>query len=291
MDPIVRQCLIVGGAGLVAGVAYAVDAWWGTPARRRARAHKWAREQVASYEDQWLVAFQEQGVVTRRASVVACFLSLVILLEIPMGGQPFAAWLFGLPAAYAIFRALTCTRMSLPPGTRVARLRELELVDYIPQRTRLFMWFAGTVGCLACVLVALVRHEWLIGVSGLLMVLAPACVELAGGRLARLPEPAQNPAHLYLQDVMRADHIRAAAVSTALGAAMLCNWLSVAVDDTGWLEGILMVTNVVLLTGVYVVTLKPGLKASTYMRSRLWPQLRPGELVTDAEPVRAAVAM
>ena len=164
----------------------------------------------------------------------------------------------------------------------------MELLDYIPERTRLFMWFAGALGCLACLLVAVVHHQGLLGVSGGLMVLAPACVELTGRRLARVPEPARSASHLYLQDVLRADHIRSAAVSTTLSAAMLCNWLSAATINDTALWGTLMVMNAVLLTGL-LVAFTPGKKASTYMRTRLWPQLGPGQLLTDAEPVRRAV--
>ncbi len=152
------------------------------------------------------------------------------------------------------------------------------------------MWFAGVVGCLACLMVAVVRHDWLLGISGVLMVLAAACVEAAGRRFARMPEPAQNASHLYLQDALRADRIRAAAISTVLSAAMLCNWLGSAAVDTDALWGPLMVMNLVLLTGLFVVAFTPDKKASTYMRSRLWPQLRPVQLVTDAEPVRCEVA-
>jgi hypothetical protein len=42
--------------------------------------------------------------------------------------------------------------------------------------------------------------------------------------------------------------------------------------------------NFVLLTGIYVFALKLG-KPSTYMRSRLWPQLRPGQLLSGADPM------
>ena len=51
-----------------------------------------------------------------------------------------------------------------------------------------------------------------------------------------------------------------------------------------------MVLNLVLLTGLFVVAFTPDKKASTYMRARLWPQLGPGQLVTDAVHVRTSLA-
>src|SRR3954452_3492332 len=224
MDPIVRHGLILGGAALITGIFYVAEAWWWRPSRRRARARKWAERHVASYEDQWLVQFEQLGVSNRRAVVVPGFLGLVFLLELPMGGQPYVALLFySLPALFAILCGLSATRISLPPGTRVARLRELEVADYLPERTRQFMWVAGAVGCGACLLVGVASSEWWLEVSGSLMLVAPASVELAARRLARMPEPAQSAAHLYLQDVLRADHIRWAALSSALSGAMVCN--------------------------------------------------------------------
>ncbi len=95
-----RQCMLLGGAGLITGAACAFDAWWGRPTRRLARAHKWAREQVASYEDEWLVPFQEQSVVARLMAGVAGFLALVLLFEAPLGGQPYAAVLLAFPSVY-----------------------------------------------------------------------------------------------------------------------------------------------------------------------------------------------
>jgi hypothetical protein len=285
MDPIVQQCLIIGAAALAGGLAYLVDAWWGNPTRRSARAHKWAKQQVASYEDEWLIPFEEQVVSSRRVTVVITFLFVLIFLEFPVDGQPYVAWLLALPAVYAIIRALTCEGLSLPPGTRVARLRELELVDYIPQHARVIMWFAGAVGFIACLLVALAGDKWLLAVSGSLVLAAPVCVELAGRRLARAPEPAKSAAHLYLQDALRADQVRGAAVSSVLSAAMLCNWLASGADRTDWVEWTLLLMNLVLLTGLFIVAFKPDRKAATYMRSRLWPQFGPGQLLANGEPL------
>ena len=284
MDPLVRQGLILGGAALVAGIAYAIDAWWWwSPSRRRTRARKWAERHVTAYDDTWLIPFEQQGVTNRRVAAIGTFLALVVLVEIPMGGQPYAAWLMSIPPLFAIVFGLSGAQISLPRGTRVARLRELELADYLPEAMRRFMWVAGAVGCLACFLVAVVRSEWLLGISGLLMLVAPASVELAARRLARTPEPAQGAAHLYLQDVLRADHIRGAALMSALSGAFLCNWLSTA-EDPDWVWAVLMAMNVALLAGIYLFALKPG-KPSTYMRSRLWPELRPGQLLSGADPM------
>jgi hypothetical protein len=157
----------------------------------------------------------------------------------------------------------------------VARLRELEVSDYLPDRTRHFMWLAGAVGFSACLLVGRVQGEWWLGASGALMLVAPASVELAARRLARLPEPAQSAAHLYLQDVQRAEHIRSAALSSAISGTMVCNWLSSAIDGPDWLVFTLLAMNLVLLAGFFFVAFDPDTKASIYMRSRLWPQLGP----------------
>lgn len=291
MDPIVRHGLVFGVAGVISLSLYAVTVWWWwRPDRRLSRAQKWAQRHVSSYENEWLIPFQEEDVVICRVAAVGGFFSIVFLLEIPLGGQPYAAWLLSFPALFSISCCLSGTRIALPPGTRVARLRELELEDYLPERTRLFMWVAGVVGCLACLLVSVATGEWLVGASGSLMLVGPACVELAGRRLARLPEPAQSAAHLYLQDVFRADHIRWAAFSSALSGAMLCNWLSSAVDDPAWIVWALIGMSYSLLTGLCMFALKTDWKASTHMRSRLWPELRPGQLVSDGEPIPAAGA-
>lgn len=280
-----RQGLILGAVALATGVAYAIDAWWWwSPSRRRTRARKWAERYVTAYDDAWLIPFEELGVINRRVAAVGMYFILLVFVEIPMWGQPYAAWLMSIPSVFAIVFVLSGTQISLPPGTRVARLRELELADYLSEGMRRFMWVAGAVGCLACLLVAVARSEWLLGISGALMLAAPASVELAARRLARMPEPAQNAAHLYLQDVLRADHIQAAALMSALGGAFLCSWLSIAVDDPTWAWAVLIAMNYSLLTGIYLFAIKPG-KPSAYMRSRLWPQLRPGQLLSGADPM------
>jgi hypothetical protein len=50
----------------------------------------------------------------------------------------------------------------------------------------------------------------------------------------------------------------------------------------------LIVMSFALLAGLFVVSFNPDLKASTYMRSRLWPELRPGQLLSANDPVPAA---
>jgi len=287
LDPLTRHAVIVGVAGLVTLIVYGAEAWWSGPRRREARLRKWAQRQVSTYQDAWLAPLRRQAVVNRRVGAVGGFFSLVFLLEIPIGGQPYAAWLLAAPAVFSILWVLTSKGLALAPGTRVARLRELEITDFLPERTRVLMWIAGIVGFAACLLVGISEDARPLCLAGSLLLVAPTSVELAARRLAKMPEPAESAAHLYLQDVVRADQIKWAAFSATQASSFACTWLSMAVEEPGWLELTLTAMSLGLLVVLFPVMLNPDVKAAIYMRSRLWPQLGPGQLVADGEPMAA----
>lgn len=285
----VRQVLILGGAGLVTAIFYGIDAWWSAPSRRRARVRKWAERRLVGYEDQWLRPVEEQGVVMRRFGAIGLFFTIVLLAEIRHGWQPYAAWLLSVPALFAILCGIWGARPLLPPGTRVARLRELELVDYLPERTRQIMWLVSVCGFLACLLTSVALEKWIVGVAGLLMLAAPASVELAGRRLARMPEPAESAAHLYLQDALRADSIRFAAFASTQSGAMACIYLSMVPEAPDWLTWTLLALSPVLLWGLFIVAMDGREAPADYMRGRLWPGLKVGQVLKpgDALPTEA----
>lgn len=283
MDPTLHDSVPLAVGGVASVALYVWDVRWNTASRRCAKARRWAERHVSSYDDAWLAPFEARIVISRFVACFVMFFSVAFLVAIPWGGQPYAALLLSVPALYSVLCGLFFDRVPLPRGTRVARLRELELCDYVPEVARGFMWVAAVVSFSACVLAARVEHAWFLGASAVLMLVAPMCVELGGRRLARQPEPAQSPAHLYLQDVIRADHLRGAALGSVLSSAFLCNWLSAALPSSGWLGLTLLAANIGLLAGLCVVCVKFGRDPAAYMRTRLWPWLGPAELLAKDE--------
>lgn len=266
--------------------------WW-RPERRRADARRWATRHLAAYDERWQEPVERQLKANVRLDFLATFLLSSALLRMPVSGKAYAACLVALPGVLAALNGLAFSRVPLPPGTRVARLRELTLTDYLPNRTRQLMWASGATGCLACVVLGVVTDRWVVAASGALLVLAPLAVEYAGTQLARMPEPADSAARLYVQDAFRSDLIRSAAVRSSLGAAfagLLVAWAMV-LDHPGWVPVTLL--GIVGLLIVCLCLQGSDLRhtPAAYMRSRLWPNLTPHQVVRpgDALPTPAVV--
>ena len=267
--------------------------WW-RPERRRADAWKWAMRHMAAYDERWQEPVERQLKANVRVDFLEIFFLCSVLIQVPTSGKAYAACLVAVPGILSTLNGLAFSRGELPPGTRVARLRELSLTDYLPARTRRMMWASGVAGCLACVVLGVATDRWVVGASGGLLVLAPLAVEYAGTQLARMPEPADTAARLYVQDAFRSDLIRGAAVRSSVGAALACLLVAWALvmEHPGWVPVILLAIGCLLVLCLCLQGSDFRNTPAAYMRSRLWPTLTPHQVVRpgDALPVPTAVS-
>lgn len=273
---------------LFLGVAYVGQFRWWTPRRLRSDADKWAGQRLVVKDERWMTSIESQLKANFRADLVWVYFGTTVLMQMPVSHKAYAACLAAVPATLMILRALT-SRPMLPPGKRVARVRELTLNDYLPERSRRFMWMTGAAGGAACVAAGVTREQWPVALSGLLLFVPPASVELVGMRLARMPEPADSAAHLYLQDAFRSDLVRLAALRSALGASFLCGLVSLFLltDSSGPVPVVLLVIAVLLYVRLLSEASDIGKRPAAYMRARLWPTLAPGQVVMPDDPVQS----
>jgi hypothetical protein len=101
------------------------------------------------------------------------------------------------------------------------------------------------------------------------------------------PEPAQSAAHLYLQDALRADRIRSAAFTSTQSGAMACILIFMAVDDPAWLVWTLLAMSPVLFTGLLMVGLDHRDAPADYLRARLWPTSKVGQVLRPGDALPA----
>jgi hypothetical protein len=284
--------LIVGtvGVSVMWVLLYVGSLRWWTPERRRADAWKWAQRHLASYDERWLEPVERQMLSSFRIDCVCMILLSYVLFVVPTSAKAYIGCLVALPTVMAILRGLAFSRVVVPPGERVARLRELTVEDYLPKRTRVLMWRCGAAGSLTCLVLGFTRDQWFVAVSGLLLLAAPATVDLAGARLARTPEPAESAAHLYTQDAFRSGLIRMAALRSAMGGTYVCLLVSWALVFTEPVWAVGVVLGVVLFVAMFREARGFGKAPAAYMRSRLWPTLAPGQVLAPGDPVPAGGA-
>jgi hypothetical protein len=211
----------------------------------------------------------------------------VVAVQVPVSMRGFVACLALVPALLSTLRGASLIRdVSVPTGTRVARLRELCLSDYLPSRLRWAMWTSAAFGAAAVIRVALAHQQpWAIASAGLL-VLGPAAVEVAGNRLARQPEPAVDAAHLYWQDALRSDLVRSTAAMATSAGFLLCIL-------TPTIAGLYDEADMVAWYGLGAILVaflifdeeRSQRSPASYMRSRLWPMLGPDQVLRPGDPL------
>jgi hypothetical protein len=283
----VAHLVAILASGLVLAGLYYLHLGRRSPEKVREEGNKWAWERQAYVDGKWTEQLTKQLRAQRRNDLLGMFVLCSVVIQMPVTMRAYAACLALVPALLATLRGLTLLRrVTLPPGTRVARLRELSLADYLPSRLRLAMWLAAAIGAAATARVA-VQHDqpWAIG-SAAVLFLAPVAVEVAGARLARQPEPAVDAAHLYWQDALRSDLIRSTAGMATSAGLLLCLL-------TPTIVGFYDVADAVVWYGLGAVLLlfllldegRDQGRPAAYMRSRLWPTLGPDQVLRPGDPL------
>lgn len=267
-----------------------------TAAGKSRAAERWAKRHLAHVAPRWMSQVARQVEKMRRFHLASLLLFVWAATEVPRSGSVWALCVASVPALLALAQGVRVARESLPPGPRVARAREVSLADYVPDRTRWVMWIAAGLSCAVTITAAVYGSIPALVLPAVVLLLLAGLVETIGARLARAPEPAVDASHLYWQDCFRVDAVRAAASVTVLTLFYLF-WVIpglvdvqiAGVDDTdlGLGVGVVLVVVLLLVGGV-----GDNQRPVGHMRSRLWPELAPGEVVVpgSAVPTRGAVA-
>ena len=268
-------CLVLFGTAWLIGAR--------TPEKRRRDGDEWARSHLAYVESGWTADVDRCLAHNRRVELYGMGFFGLALWSVPRSLGAYVACLAVVPALVAIAKGYTATRPDyLPPGPRVARLRELSLSDYLSLRYRAAMWASVVLASGVAVVTALRTHWW-VALASVVLVAAAAAVEVTGAWFARMPEPAGDAAHLYWQDAMRADVLRSAASFVPASAALMCVAM-IGFEDT--LHRVLgFVVMGVLVAPLFVLERRSKAEPAADMRSRLWPGLAPGQVVQPGEPV------
>ncbi len=273
------------------GIAVALGLWFlfRTRARRSREVEKWARSHRAFVAPGWLEAVDRRLEVGRSIYIATLMVFVVAAQFIPRSGALWGLCIGVVPAMLVLSKGVGLVRGSLPPGPRVARLREVTLADYLPLRTRVVMWVASVGSCGLTVSVAVHRSAPLLLVPAVVMLLGAVVVEVAGARLAHRPEPAVDAAHLYLQDCFRVDAVRMAATLMILALFYLL-WVVPSLLDLH----VAGVDNVDLGLGLGVAAALGLMLAADvganqdpvrHLRARLWPSLGRDQVLQPGQPL------
>ena len=190
------------------------------------------------------------------------------------------------------------------PVGSAAHSRAVSVNDYAPVALRLGSAFAGLMAAAGALLFSfdLIRNKaelaglevWgQITVAGLTSLVAAAAViaDWAARRVAALPEPADDAAHLYWQDALRSEAIMQAfsgvplwGLQTFVVGLGFQTAFSTNLPSVAWLWAFAMcaITLVALVSALDVLN----------FRKRLWPTLMPGQVLMPGEippPRRTAV--
>ncbi len=277
--------VLLAGVGFLGWKARACPA-----AKRRDEGERWARRHQAYVDARWVGELDRCLQRDRRIRTAAMTILLVGLWVLLPAASAVLICLTSLPVLLALVRGYQVTRPELvPPGPRVARLRELSIEDYVPTALRAVMWVVVVLGAASVIVAAALTTWWVAPAAGLLL-LGASAVEVTGRRLARMPEPAGDPSHLYWQDALRVDALLSAINSTNLAAGMTCLAIvRLADSDLAWkLDFALLAA----LLPALVIELQVVERPVARMRARLWPGLAPGQVLLpgDAVPTEGATS-
>jgi hypothetical protein len=276
---------------LVSAIIYVVWQRRRTPESRREAAWRWARRHQATVDPRWSPEVQEQLRAHTAIGVAGIYVGSVVLVNAPRSLSAVAASLAALPILLGIAQGFAFARQPLAPGPRIARLREPTLVDYIPWWTRALMWGSALAGCVATLVAAASRSEPFRLPVSLLLPAAALAVEIVGARMARQPEPAEDPSHLYWQDAFRADLIRGAAWYTTYAAGFLCLLTPQIAGLDSDLATVAWWTIGAMMVGLVLVdALTNRDHPARYMRTRLWPTLAVDQVLEPGDPVPVVAA-
>ncbi|MGA8247287.1 MAG: hypothetical protein WB797_10310 [Nocardioides sp.] len=274
-------------SGLVLALLYYLQFGRRAPDKVREAGNKWAWKRQAYVDGRWTEQLNKQLRAQRLADLLGMFALCIVVVQVPVTMRAYAACLALVPALLATLRGLSLLRgVTLPPGTRVARLRELSLSDYLPSRLRLAMWGAAAIGAAATVRLAVQQGQpWAIA-SAALLLMGPAAVEVSGARLARQPEPAVDAAHLYWQDALRSDLLRSTA-EMATAAGVFLSLLTPAIIGFEHLADTVVWYALALGLGLFILIgdQESHERPANYMRSRLWPTLGPDHVLRSGDPL------
>jgi hypothetical protein len=255
-------------------------------ARQARRGDAWARKHQAFVDRPHLREFDRLLDAPRRRHAWLLVMVAVCIAVVPLpAAWGVLPWLAATCAASTVMSALFLRRwiLGIEPGPRVARARQVELGDYLPDPWRALMWVS--VLALAVFLILALRApegvhaRVFLGLMVTLLGGAAFALEMMGRRLARTPEPAVDQAHLYWQDAMRADLVTSHARQTCLGAAISCGALS----ENGLLNGVALnvlatLTGLGLVTWLTVCSFRELDRPAAHVQARLWSGLGAGDI-------------
>jgi hypothetical protein len=253
---------------------------------------RWAWRNQAYVAPEWVPDVDRRVAANRwvsRAIFLALALAVVVL---PRDDAAWAAVIATAPGLLLILWAARLAR-EIAPGPRVARLRELSMSDCVPNSMRGAMWGAAALACAITLAGAWRQRTPFLIVPGVVLLAGAATVEVVGRRLARLPEPAVDASHLYLQDCFRVDTLRMAGGLSVIGAYGLLLELPAfdvsPANLSGWWS-VIDYTAVALLFVVVGQAVRSRNRPAAHMRARLWPTLAPEQTLAPGEavPTRAA---
>lgn len=261
---------------------------------------------LAWVEDRFVPVVEGRLRRRERTTAVVALLGAVTFVLVPIGDDATAPTVapmlvvFGLGVAVLAVQSTLEAARPLPldeTSVRTARVRTVSVADLVPPHVRGISLLATvTLAANAIVLVLALRQGWLEirAGSAILIVLAATAIVVAAGlselsahRVVAMPESAGDAAQLYWQDALRAESATQGYEGSSSSAALL--WAAASASllrTTGsapdWLSTLGLVSlggAAALLVALGVVALRTR-NATPWFRTRLWPALGPGEVLT-----------
>lgn len=193
------------------------------PASRDARRRQFLSTYGCTVPDEWGPALDRALAVPLQvgAGALLAVLPAVVWLRTVLDTGEQVADSFALVTAYVVAfavascgRAVQATRPVFTDGAAIARLRAVDVSDYVPRRLRIATVAAEICAIGVCVAAWLASAlgfwpEFMVWValSAGMIALAGVVVEFAARRIARAPEQASDEPQLFVQDALRASEL------------------------------------------------------------------------------------
>jgi hypothetical protein len=279
---------------VVSFVVGAVIALRPSQVRRRQRGEKFAADNLAYIDSEFVEHFDRVGLLSTRVGVAVCG-ALVVPMLIYAGETAGPNVRLGngitISACAAAFVVVAAVRLWLvgrefpvPVGRLViARPRRVGVTDYVPPEALGLCAVCSALAVVGGYISLRVDAPVLAGGSFACAIVA-AAAPLYLWLTCRRPESAVDAAHLYFQDAWRASLMQSVVRTVMIGTTFVFVWGPGFGSGDSRLENASTEVAFLVAGGILVLSLRGRL----WFRKRLWPQLAPGQVLLPGQTVGVA---
>jgi hypothetical protein len=276
--------------------AFGLWLWFPSERMLRARGERFARENLAFVDSEFVPAFNRAWTWTQRMMACAFVTLIVTMLVVDrFAGGYVSTQLEFMPLLGLFLVCVAGVRLRMagrefpvpPRRSVIARPRRVELRDYVSVPARAAAW-VSVLACLGLAIWAAIHPQQsefapeprLVPLAAAVALLgAVIFVEVVGRAMCGRSQSSVDPCHLYLQDAWRGGFLLGAYVYVCWGAYQYLLGAPIYAFDS-------LPDAYFPVTGLtFMALLGLFFQSRRRFRVRLWPTLLPGQVLLPGQPV------